>query len=335
VKKVVGAALLAAVGVACGMGAAAEEGALLADDGGALRFIVFGDTPYSEEEREALRDLSADLAARAEKPAFAIHYGDTKAGGKRCTLARLTAHQDLIFGLIDGPVFFTPGDNDWTDCDRQGDEELEMLDHRLIPLYFSDDKLPETRFDLRGWDVARQPRFVENARWRTGGVQFGLLHIVATGNGREEIKLGSPDAALDRVDARDAANLEWLADIFAAASDAEALVLAIHADMTKADDSLPSCSAELRTDCHPYRHFEEALRAQAARFGKPVLLVHGDTNPYCRQAAYLGVPQMTRLNAAGDYYPGITEVAFTNGSFSFTHLGEGDAPDSVCPAKGE
>ena len=321
----------------CGLVSALLAANALASD---VSFLVFGDMPYNKEQLEQMKALSSELKARdaAHKLPFGIFYGDTKAGGERCTKERLKANRDLILGMIDAPVFFTPGDNDWTDCDRGGDDELHILDNVLRPMYFSADMLPENRFDQTAtWQVARQPRFPENARWRYGDLQFGALHILATGNGREEITVGDIAEKLDRVDARDAANLEWLADIFIAGGDAKALVLAIHTDPTKADDSLPSCSADIRQNCHPYRGFLAALKGHALNYGKPVLLVHGDTNPYCLNEGYLGVQNLLRFNASGDYHPGMTEVRFADqiGAFRFHHLGEGDSFKKTCPLKGE
>ncbi len=303
-------------------------------------FLVFGDMPYNKEQFQQMQALSVELKARdtAHKLPFGIFYGDTKAGGERCTRERLTEKRDLILGMIDAPVFFTPGDNDWTDCDRGGDDELHILDNVLRPLYFSGDMLPENRFEEAAeWQVNRQPRFPENVRWRYHDIQFGALHILATGNGREEISVGDVAEKLDRVDARDAANLEWLADIFIAGGDAKALVLAIHTDPTKTDDSLPSCSADIRQNCHPYRDLLVALKSHALSYGKPVLLVHGDTNPYCLQEGYLGAVNMTRFNASGDYHPGMTEVRFAEAAaaFRFHHLGKGDSFKKTCPLKGE
>lgn len=301
---------------------------LRADD--RLRFIVFGDAPYSAEEKAALKELGHTIKAAANQPAFAINYGDTKAGGEACTSEILSENQRLIESLIDGPVFVTPGDNDWTDCDRFGLDELAAFDTLFGPLYYAPDQLPEARFDLAAWNVSRQDGRPENVTWRAGGVQFGLFHIVGTGNGRKDIKIGDKAVALDRVDARDADNLAWADQVFGGAEDAEALVIVVHADMTKAKDKQPSCSPAVRTGCHPYRTFEDKLRAKAADFARPVLFVHGDTGPYCVQTGYLGAANMTRLNGAGDYHPGATEVTYSSGSFTYRHVGEGDGPAPRC-----
>jgi hypothetical protein len=81
-----------------------------------LHFMAIGDLPYT---------LPADFAAferlitriNAIKPAFTVHVGDIKRGSTPCSdghFARILA----MFGRFDGPLIYTPGDNEWTDCHR-------------------------------------------------------------------------------------------------------------------------------------------------------------------------------------------------------------------------
>lgn len=299
-----------------------------------VSFLVFGDIPYNNMEFKAVSKIGQKT--RGQNYPFAIHYGDTKKSSVKCTDEVLARHQKLYFSVVDGPVFFTPGDNDWTDCDRQGDDELDILDNHLMPLYFSPAKLPENNHDIGGWKVKRQEGRIENAMWRKGGVQFSTVHIVATGNGREEIEQSDVTEALDRVDKRDADNLRWLGDTFRHARSADALVITVHADLTVGDESLPACSPQQQTNCHPYKAFTVALEAAASAYQKPVLIVHGDTKPYCHEQGYLGVEKMQRLNGPGDKIkPAVTGVTYTGGKFSFEHIGKGSGPKANCPVKGE
>ena len=299
-------------------------------------FVAFGDMPYNAEQVTMMKSLAQAPALAGVS--FALFYGDTKSGGARCTLEELAGNKKLIEGIVDVPLFFTPGDNDWTDCDRKGDDELKILDQVLMPLYFAKDARPEA--DPRAkpeWNITRQGGQLENARWSEGGVTFATFHIVATGNGREEIKIGDKAMNYARVDARDAANLTWLAESFRAANEAgsEAFVLAMHTDPTKVPDGLPVCSQTVHTGCDPYKPFLDALAEKATAFGKPVLVIHGDTSPYCEQKEFLGVPNMQRLNGTGDYVPGVTRVRYAEGTFSFTVVGHNRAPEASCPVKGE
>ena len=154
------------------------------------------------------------------------------------------------------------------------------------------------------WHYAAQPKFPENARWTQGKVMFATLHIVGTNNGRDKINLDDVKTALDLVDARDQANRVWLEAAFDAARDTNsgAVVIAIQADVTKHAGDAP-CSGSVRSGCDGFAAFRDELSRLAAGFKKPVLLVHGDTNPFCLDKTFGGntAPKLWRLNALGDF----------------------------------
>ena len=158
-----------------------------------LRFIAIGDLPYSDRETQMLRGEIAEAITQANPP-FVVHYGDFKQGHWNCTDELFIASRDDIFRLRPGRVFFTPGDNDWTDCDRTDIEkpvsELERLDFMRRIFFDKPLNLPAS------WDYARQPNYPENARWMQNGILFATVHIVGTNNGRQEILLDDIEAAL-------------------------------------------------------------------------------------------------------------------------------------------
>ena len=185
------------------------------------------------------------------------------------------------------------------------------------------------------WAYARQPMFPENARWTLGGVMFATLHVVGTNNGREEILEDDIGLALSLVEARDQANRVWLAAAFAAADDADAnaVIVAIQADVTKAAAGGP-CTADNRIDCDAFAAFRAQLTRHAAAFGRPVLLIHGDTNPYCLDKGFgaAAAPRLWRLNAAGDYKViDATEITLRpDGGFAVKTLVGGKVPRDGC-----
>jgi hypothetical protein len=274
----------------------------------AMKFITIGDTPYSEQENQRLHEEIAP-AIKAADPPFVVHYGDIKGGGEVCTKELITERRDDIFGLLPGRVFYTPGDNEWTDCDRdflqQPVSELASLD-LLRQLFFAQPmNLPKS------WQYARQPNFPENARWMQDGVFFVTVHLVSTNNGRQEILQDDIEAALALVEARDQADRVWLKESFIAAlkADAKAMVIVTQADVTAPDAGGP-CTSTNRMNCDAFLSFRDNLRLYARNFAKrgdearrPVLLVHGDTNPYCMDRNFGGpqAPNLWRLNAWGDY----------------------------------
>ena len=106
--------LLLAVAVAVTPATAAE-----------VRFVVLGDLPYldkkdGEDSQKSVLNNKIRNAIRTRNPApsFVIHYGDFKDGGEACTDELFREHREEIKQLLFDRVFYTPGDNDWTDCDR-------------------------------------------------------------------------------------------------------------------------------------------------------------------------------------------------------------------------
>ncbi len=270
-------------------------------------FLAFGDIPYSNSDQYAVVEEIGRQARAAGLP-FAVNYGDIKGGGERCGNALLARRVALMASVIPGKVIATPGDNDWTDCDRNsagGYDELERLDYLL-------DLLHEAAPDEGALGITRQvPAYWENARWQQGETLFTTLHVVGTDNGRQQIDKSDRDAALDRVSARDAANLVWLEQSFVEArkSGAEALVFVTHHDPTSfkySDDEERKekhCTFERRRKCNPYKLLVDRMKALTAAIGVPVLWVHGSTGPVCLDKGFGGsdAPGLWRLNGPGDF----------------------------------
>lgn len=77
---------------------------------------VWGDVPYSPEQvTSGVPSLVADM--NRQKLAFTVHDGDIKAGGDRCDQPVYDQFEAFLNSLR-APALYTPGDNEWTDCDR-------------------------------------------------------------------------------------------------------------------------------------------------------------------------------------------------------------------------
>lgn len=276
-----------------------------------LRFIAIGDTPYSDQEEKDIKKIIKP-AIQNVKPSFIVHYGDIKDGGSDCTKVLLKKRRNDIYSLLPGLVFYTPGDNEWTDCDRASMKnpvsELKMLE--LIRDLFFKEKEPIRLPENEDWAYKRQDIFSENAQWIKQDVLFTTVHLVGTNNGRQEIRLDDPGLALALVDARDQANRVWLEDAFnqAKSKKAKAVVIITQADVTNGGSG--SCADQNnRMNCDAFADFRSHLQRYARNFqdsekrGKPVLLIHGDTNPYCWDKKFGGetAPNLWRLNAWGDF----------------------------------
>lgn len=269
------------------LAAAATAGLAIADrDGrhqprlGIYAIGLWGDLPYSDVQvATGVPNMIADM--NRQRLAFSVHDGDIKAGSSPCDDAVYTQFEAFLNSLR-APALFTPGDNEWTDCDRPaagGYDSAERLEY--IRSNFFDSNLS---FGQRRVRVEQQaPPYVENLRWHKGGVTYATLHVVGSDNNR------SGDVAPDPAEwaARDAATNAWLRDTFAAAArkDAGAVMLVTQAN-PGFDDSDES-RAPLRDpltllaptgEPDGFTNFLLALREETVAFGKPVVLVHGDSH---------------------------------------------------------
>ena len=278
-----------------------------ADSEAEFSFIAIGDTPYSITENALIKSTITPAIQQANPP-FLVHYGDLKSSKETCSEPLLRERRDDIYNFLpSGAIFYTPGDNEWVDCDRSNlnppVSELSMLD-LVRRVFFSEPiDLPAS------WAYARQPNFPENARWLYDDVLFATVHLTSTNNGRQEILLDDIEAALALVEARDQANRVWLRDAFRKALEvkARAMVIITQADVTQARGG--ACTAFNPTNCDAFAYFRQNLIQEAREFAdlnetrRPVLLVHGDTNPYCWDKDFGGelAPNLWRLNAWGDH----------------------------------
>lgn len=299
-----------------------------------VRFLVIGDLPYNAEQARVLEaEIRPEIVKR--KFPFVIHVGDFKSGGWACSDRGLEAAHEQITSLLPGRVIYTPGDNDWTDCDRSklGKPISELKRLRQLRDIFFGSSAPQ----LPQWQFRRQPRYPENAMWRFKGIQFATLHVVGTNNGRIEIELDNISDALDAVDARDEANQKWLDAAFVQARKpgVAALIVAMQADITRVRYRGP-CTPENRSKCDAFRELRSTFRSASAKLGKPVLVVHGDTGRYCIDRDFGGdkAPNLWRLNSAGDWIVEASEIVVdaTNRKrpFSIFRLLRGTELEALC-----
>jgi len=235
-----------------------------AASGEAVTIVAFGDMPYRTADFPAYEALLRAISAEA--PDITINVGDIKGGGL-CDEAVYLRHRDQM-NSVAGPLVYTPGDNEWTDCHRRGwgeydpRERLAVLRELFFARPFSLGRDPIML--ERQSDVSRaHAALVENARWRIGGVMFATAHVVGSNNGRRR----GDAAAIAEYESRDAANLEWISALFEAARAARstAVVLAFQADPYLLFGVGGGFQATLA-----------AITEGAIAYGGPVLVIHGD-----------------------------------------------------------
>ncbi len=260
-------------------------------------FAALGCMPYGETNYPAFERLIAEINRHA--PAFTVHCGDTKGGSERPSeefLLRMKAW----FNAFDGPLIYTPGDNEWTDVHRENNgrqDPLLWLD-KVRATYFAEER-SLGRNPMPLVTQRREPRFskfVENARWSVGGVVFATVHVVGSNNNHSPQLPG----AMEEFAARDTANEAWVRAAFdeARATGAPGIAFFFQAQ--------PFGQTFGRPGRMPgFKRFLDTVEAEARAFGKPVLLVHADEHRYRVEPAMAfeqdgePVPNVTRLETFG------------------------------------
>ena len=165
---------------------------------------LWGDLPYSDVQKATgVPNLVADM--NAQRLAFTANDGDIKSGSSPCTDDVYVAFKATL-NLLQAPAAFTPGDNDWTDCDRGPFNSAERLDFERKTFFSTPFTLGQRR--LRQ-EVQGAP-YVENRRWTYGGVTYATLNVQGSCDNLCDI---APDATEHA--ARTTANIEWLRQTFA------------------------------------------------------------------------------------------------------------------------
>lgn len=226
-------------------------------------FGLIGDVPYSAYER---RELPRMLDAMADSQVdFIAHIGDIKHGKERCDDS-LFEDRYRLFNAARVPFVFVPGDNEWSDCDRQsngGYDPLERLG-ALRRLFWPD------AFSLGQKKLAleQQPgAYPEHARFRLGPVLFVTLNIPGGNN------FGLDNEPQPEFLTRRPAVLNWLRDSFALArrEHLAGIVLLFQAD--------PAFKHFANGFGHrAFQEFLAGLRAETQGFPGQVVAVHGDSH---------------------------------------------------------
>jgi hypothetical protein len=264
------AALIAAAAVT-GLAAAGDDDR----DDRSYALGLWGDLPYSDVQKtEGIPNLIADL--NAAQLAFTVHDGDIKAGGSRCDDI-VYAEAEGFFNSLRSPAMYTPGDNEWTDCDRASSgayvsgARLQYIRETMFDTKYS---FGQRRMRL---EVQAAP-YVENRRWQLGDVTHATLHVVGSDNNLGDV---NPDPA--EWAARDQATNAWLRETFAKAAQRRSkgvmLVIQANPGFDQGDPTRsPVRDPQTLLPEDGFYNFLTELRREVIEFGRPVILVHGDSH---------------------------------------------------------
>ena len=274
------------------------------DGGKSYTIGLFGDMPYGNVGRTQFPAVLTDM--NASKLAFSLFDGDIKNGKEPCYAdvdgsAAAAGKPDVytyerdLLNTLRAPVAFVPGDNEWTDCDRPA---------TAGPTFDASDRLAYERtifaatsqsLGARTMTLQRQSEaYPENWRFVSGPVTYVGLNVPGSDNNYimdGDTKNGPQAEANAEYAARNAADLEWLQKAFAEAKTrgSAAVMVVIQADMWDPTG----------VTAH-FADFKAELARQVIAFGKPVVLVNGDSHSF----------EMTKplSDAAGNVLENFTRV---------------------------
>lgn len=256
--------------------------ACIAGSAQAGSFALFGDMPYFEPEIDTTRAILEQIGADSSI-AFVVHDGDIKSGSEPCDDARFIARRD-DFNASRHPFVLVPGDNEWTDCHRKSNGGYDPLERlaKLRELFAAgDESLGQRRMPLTRQGRV-QPQFSayrENVRWEFEQTLVVGLNIPGSNNNWKmpNDRGGDNSEFNDRL----AANTAWIADAFAQARARNLRGVML---IMQADPDFEGEEKKRRGNQPGWRDGYAELKLQLAReakaFGKPVVIVHGDTHFY-------------------------------------------------------
>ncbi|WP_310643300.1 hypothetical protein [Limnohabitans sp.] len=251
-------------------------------------FALWGDMPYGKN-KDARQTQAVINSINRSEVAFSIFDGDFKDGSSRCDDAGYHAAYVMFEGMKK-PTVYVPGDNEWTDCHRTNNggynsrERLSLIRRTFFsqPLSLGQEKMPLQNQGALG------EKFSENTRFQVEGVVFLGLNVPGSNNNwvpdaktcaSKSVRTPADcEEANQEYEARNQANLAWLASSFAQATTraAKGVVIVFQAnpgfdllETEKVDESqLPEYAG--------YQSLMAAVAYETAQFKGQVLLVHGD-----------------------------------------------------------
>lgn len=238
-----------------------------------FQFAAIGDVPYTSAAQ--LDRLIQKINALPVK--FTIHVGDIKSGSTLCSDETFEAVKRQFMSL-DKPLIYTPGDNEWTDCHRKSNgayDPLERLKKLRLIFFRTNLSLGRDPVELDTQSRNKEfPEFTENRRWSTEAVIFATIHMVGSNN---NLQPELPSTSEFR--RRNEANIEWMRSTFALAKKGayRAVVFSMQAD-TFYDDPGTRESG--------FAEWLDAFRHEAVAWGKPVLLIQGDSHQFIQDKPF-------------------------------------------------
>jgi hypothetical protein len=299
--------------IAAGTPALADQSPFNPRSQGAMTIAAYGDAPYgvSPTDTSQTQATPAFIAAINADPdvSLVLHVGDIHSGKQYCTEAYDLQIADL-WTAFEHPLVYTPGDNEWSDCHKvaEGGGSYNAVTGQIAYVhdangpvdYASGDPIANLNlvrsifFAQPGYTLGDPKRvlsqsetidpahpadaqFVENVMWEQSQTLFVTINLPGGSNNDNDIWFGTPAmsaAQAQEISDRTGADLRWLDAAFARAKadGMSAVVIQSQADMWD-----PEKLAIHQAAFEPY---VSNIAAHTLDFGKPVLMLNGDSHVY-------------------------------------------------------
>ena len=307
---------------------------------------VFGDSPYGTSPTDTAEFSSMPAfidAINADRDiSLALHVGDIHSGSQYCT----EAYNRSVYNLwtrFQVPLVYTPGDNEWADCHKSKEgggtynAATGLIDYKRdangnLINYMGGD--PVANLDLvrsiffvnPGYSLGAHrhlhtqasafkrshptdAKYVENLRWEQDDIQFVTVNIPGGSNNDSDPWYGTPvetERQHQERTERTGAVLRWLDDAFERAHEerSKAIVIQTQADMWDPDGKSAS-------HLSLYRPIVERIAMLTKAFGRPVLLLNGDSHRY-RSDNPLAAGAVCSIEASATTQVACSDNAFKN-----------------------
>ncbi|CAN5374688.1 hypothetical protein BH11PSE11_BH11PSE11_32150 [soil metagenome] len=278
-------------------------------------FAVIGDSPYGTSPTDTTQTLAnpafINVLNSDADVSLVLHTGDIHSGKQYCTQ---DYNQTILnqWKAFKNPLIYTPGDNEWTDChkpaegggtynattgvidyvkdasgnqvDYKGGEPVENLKLVRSLFFATPGKSQGAAMDVNSQAILFDPanpadkEYVENVWFEKSRVLVVTVNIPGGSNNDTDIWYGAPTMSQSQsqeVATRSAAALRWIDAAFKRATDNGdiAVLIMLQADMWDADGKPASHIVQ-------YKQFIDRIASNTKTFGKPVLLLNGDSHIY-------------------------------------------------------
>ncbi|MEO7235182.1 MAG: hypothetical protein ABIW80_07395 [Lapillicoccus sp.] len=266
---------------------------------GHYSFAVIGDVPYGADQIAAFPGWIDQI--NAADPAMTFHVGDIKNGSSRCD----NPYYAMIrtdFDRFVGPLIYTPGDNEWTDCHRANNGAYNPLERLAYDRSVFFDQ-PGTTLGQNPITVKSQVNagFPENVQLRRQGVDFAMVHVVGSNDDLQPwtgIGYTTPTPSqIAEEKARMANAVAVVRDTFAQARQRHdrAVMVLLQADMFD-----PTYTPVYAKDISTFQPLVQTLVTESAGFDGEVYLINGDSHIYdSDQPLATGSPWLTTYGVTG------------------------------------